>query len=304
MLFGRIRSPKRRLGSAVALVGVATIFPLSIPSLAIELPWALGHRFPRELDWKEARTLAEVVRRDGLTDRIVHSYYDSLSAAMAVYEPRLRQQYGHWGEVRPRLDPARDIPAAAKVYIMPVPPDDPALMRLARAGWLRVHDGSALTSVVSLGELQPPQGVAPVLAELISEEAAWLARHAFNNRFPPLGVALSPKALAELRARRAEQRTHAGRISAAVLVYANAVEASRPEIAAGLRRSVRAWGSVANFIGDETAMDYLSDARFARFQENARRFSREVLALKTDWIPPEALNRAADELFADFFAQD
>jgi len=177
-------------------------------------------------------------------------------------------------------------------------------MRLARAGWLRVHDGSALTSVVSLGELQPPQGVAPVLAELISEEAAWLARHAFNNRFPPLGVALSPKALAELRARRAEQRTHAGRISAAVLVYANAVEASRPEIAAGLRRSVRAWGSVANFIGDETAMDYLSDARFARFQENARRFSREVLALKTDWIPPEALNRAADELFADFFAQD
>jgi hypothetical protein len=288
----------------MALVTVATIFPLSVPSLAVGLAWALGHGFPRELDWKEARTLAEITRRDGLTDRIVHSYYDSLSAAMAVYEPRLRQQYGHWGEVRPRLDPARELSAAAKVYILPVPPDDPVLARLAGAGWLKLHGGSALTSVATLGEPQAPPKVAPVLAQLISEEAAWLARHAFNNRFPPLRVALSPQALASWRARRAEQRTHAGRISAAVLVYAYALEASKPEIAAGVRRSVRAWGSVANFIGDETAMDYLSDARFARFRENVQRFSREVLALQGDWVPPESLNRATDELFADFFAQD
>lgn len=304
MLLGRIHNPELRRWTAIALVALATVFPLSIPSLAVELAWALGHGFPRELDWREARALAEVVRRDGLSGRIVHSYYDSLSAAMAVYEPRLRQQYGHWGEVRPPLDPARDISAGAKVYVMPAPPDDPVLMRLAGAGWLRVHGGSALTSVVTLGEPPAPQAAAPVLAELISEQAAWLARHAFNNRFPPFSAVLSPAALADWRARRAEQRAHAGRIVAAVLVYAYALEASRPEIAAGVRRSARAWGSVANFIGDETAMDYLSDARFARFRENAQRFSREVLALRTDWTPREALNQATDELFAEFFAQD
>ena len=304
MLMAPLAGRRIRVWLAAGLVALATIYPLSIPSLPLELAWAVGHRFPLELDWKEARALAEVVTRDGLSGRVVHSYYDSLSGAMAVYEPRLRQQYGHWGEVRPKQDPAGDISAGEKVYVLPVPPRDVVLQRFAEAGWLRVHGGSELTSIVTLGEPQDPEAVTTALATAISEEAAWLAENAFNNRFPPLREAFSPEALAQYRERRAVQRTHAGRIGAAVLIYAYAIERKEPGVAAGVRRGVRGWGSIANFIGDEMAMDYLSDARFQRFRENAGRFSREVLALQTHWLPTKDLNNVSSELFDDFFQQD
>ncbi|MCW5979089.1 MAG: hypothetical protein KIT09_13495 [Bryobacteraceae bacterium] len=300
------RFANRRLRAALAggLVALATIYPLSIPTLPLEAAWAAGHRFPRELDWNEARALAEIVRRDHLSERIVFSYYDSLSGAMAVYEPRLRQQFGHWGEVRPKVDPAREISAGAKLYVLPLPPDDPTLNRFADAGWIRVHGGSALTSIATLPAPAPLEAVAAPLAEVISEEAAWLHDHAFNNRFPPLGEVFSPAAIARYRERRAVQRTHAGRIQSAVLIYAHALEPSRPDIALGVRGSVRGWGSVANFIGDETAMDYLSEERFERFRRNLAEFSEAVLALRTETLPTERLDKVSRKLFDDFFEQD
>jgi hypothetical protein len=296
---GRIRAVP-----AGALVMLATVYPLSIPTLPLEAAWAAGHRFPRELDWAEARTLADVVTRNGLSDRIVHSYYDSLSGAMAVYEPRLRQQFGHWGEVRPRRDPARDISAGAKLYVLPVPPDDPVLKRFADAGWIRIHGGSRLTTIATLPQARSVEEVTPPLAEAISEEAAWLHNHAVNNRFPPMPDLFSPAAIARHRERMAVQRTHAGRIEAAVLIYAYALEKTRPDIAVGVRGSVRGWGSMANFLGDETAMDYLSDERFARFKENVGRFGREVCVLRTQLLPSERLDKVSDALFDDFFQQD
>jgi hypothetical protein len=290
--------------AATGLVALATIYPLSIPTLPLEVAWAAGHRFPRELDWKEAKALANVVTRDNLAGRIVHSYYDSLSGAMAVYEPRLRQQMGHWGEVRPKQDPARPISAGAKVYVMAVPPGDEVLARLAGSGWIRVHGGSKLTSIVTLPPARSLEEVTPVLATLISEEAAWLHNHAVNNRFPPLGELFSPAAIEAYRGRRNEQRTHAGRISAAVLIYAYALEKDHASFAAGVRGSVRGWGSIANFIGDETAMDYLSNQRFERFRNNLALYGKEVLVLRTQVRPNETLDKISRRLFDDFFEQD
>lgn len=296
----------RRMHAYLAggLVVMATVYPLSIPTLPLEVAWAAGHRFPRELDWKEARTLAEVVERDNLSDRIVLSYYDSLSGAMAVYEPRLRQQFGHWGEVRPKIDPARGISAGAKMYVLPAPPGDPVLKRFAEAGWIRVHGGSDLTSIVTLPKAYSLEETAATLATVISEEAGWLHDHAVNNRFPPLGEVVSPAAIAAYRERRSTQRTHAGRIEAAVLIYSYALEQTRPDIAVGVRGSVRGWGSVANFIGDETAMDYLSDQRFERFRQNVAELGKEALALRTDPLPNARLDRVSDQLFKDCFQQD
>jgi len=61
---------------------------------------------------------------------------------------------------------------------------------------------------------------------------------------------------------------------------------------------------IANFIGDETAMDYLSDARFQRFRRNAARFSGELLSLQRQWLPTKELDKASNDLFDDFFQQE
>jgi hypothetical protein len=75
-LLRHLSRPRLRAALAVGLVLLATIFPLSIPSLPVEIAWATGHGFPRELDWSEARTLAQVVKDSGIENRIVNSYYD------------------------------------------------------------------------------------------------------------------------------------------------------------------------------------------------------------------------------------
>jgi len=68
-----------------------------------------------------------------------------------------------------------------------------------------------------------------------------------------------------------------------------------------VRRSARGWGSVANFIGDETALDYVDEARFERFRQNLRAFAREVEVLRTQALPSEELDQATDRLFGEFF---
>jgi len=86
-----------------------------------------------------------------------------------------------------------------------------------------------------------------------------------------------------------------------VLLYAFAVEGDDPELASGVRRSARGWGSVANFIGDETAMDYVDEERFERFRQNLRVFAREIEVLRTQALPSEELDRATERLFREFF---
>ncbi len=299
-LLGRLARPRLRAALTAAVVLLATVFPLSIPSLPVEVAWATGHGFPRELDWNEARALAQVLEQAGLADRIVNSYYDSLSAAMAVYTP-LRQEFGHWGEVRPPVNPARDIPAAEKVYVLPLAPDDEVLRRLEQAGWAAVHGGSAQTAIVTLAAPAPLEEAAAVAAGILSEESQWLARNAVNNRMPPSADLFDFNRIAQRRRRMAVQRAHAGRIQAAVLVYACALESADPERARRAREAARAWGAIANFIGDETAIDYIGDARFERFRRNVAEWGRAVSVLRRQPLATAEIDRLTGRLIDDFF---
>ncbi len=284
----------------VGIVALATVFPLSMPSLPVEAAWAAGHGFPRQIDWTEARTLAEAVDEAGLSHKMVSSYYDSLSAAMAVYTP-LSQEYGYWGEVRPRIDPAQDISAGEKLYVLPLPPDDPKLRELQAAGWITVRGGSARTTLATLPKPAPLGEAAAVVAGTIHTEAAWLARHAVNNTMPPFPDRFEPAAIQAHRRTMSIQRTHAGRIEVAVLLYAYALENSRPEVARRVRQSARQWGIISNFIGDETAIDYIGATRFERFRVNLARYGQLALALRHQPAPTRELDELTDKLFRDFF---
>ena len=283
-----------------ALVLVATLYPFAIPSLPVETAWAAGQGFPRELDWEEAEALAEVVEADGLQDWIFDPYYDSLNGALSVFVP-VRQRYGHWGEVRPAVDPADTISTGDFVFMIPVPPDDSLLAAFAGNGLVTNHGGGRETSLVTLPAPGGTAAVNPVLVDVVQQEIAWLVENAVPNLFPPASSLFN---VAEIRAHRetmARQKARVGRIQLAVLLYAYAVEADEPELAAGVRRSARGWGSVANFIGDETALDYVDAERFERFRRNLRAFAREAEVLRTQAYPSAELDEATDRLFGEFF---
>jgi len=282
------------------LVILATVMPLSIPAVVIEWSWATGRGFPRELDWNEARTLARVVDGAKLNSRIVNSYYDSLSAAMAVYTD-LRQEYGHWGEVKPVQNPAAAIQASDKVYVVPVPPGDPVALDLQQRGYLQIHGGAKETSIVTITAGHPLAEAVETVIPVMRDNMNWLADHAVNNRFPSMEVILSPKALADRTVLMMLQRKCAGRIELAVLIYSQAVHPAHPNVARGARGSARGWGSVANFLGDETALDYLGDARFERFRHNAKALANALPAIGQSQVPTPEIDQLSSRLFKEFF---
>jgi hypothetical protein len=283
-----------------ALVLVATLFPFAIPSLPVETAWAAGQGFPRELDWKEAEALAGVVEADSLSDRIFFPYYDSMCGAISVFEP-VSQRWGHWGEVRPPTDPADTISTGAYVFMLPLPPEDSLLAVFDGRDLVTNHGGGRQTSLVTLPSPAGTAAVNPMLVDVIDREVDWLLTHARPNLFPPLTTLFNVVEIRDHRAMLAEQKAHIGRIQLAVLLYAFAVEEDEPDLAAGVRRSARGWGSVANFLGDETAMDYVDEARFRRFLVNLETFRDELQVMRTQAYPSPELDRATDRLFTDFF---
>lgn len=58
---------------------------------------------------------------------------------------------------------------------------------------------------------------------------------------------------------------------------------------------------MANFIGDETALDYIDEVRFERFLENLAEWAREVQTLRECELPTPELDEATDRLFDEFF---
>jgi len=284
-----------------ALVLVATLYPFAIPSLPVETAWAAGQGFPRELDWKEAEALAAVVERDSLDDRIFDPYYDSLCGAVAVFVPTVRQRRGHWGEVRPPVDPADTISAGEFVHMLPLPPDDSLLVVFDEAGLVVNHGGGRETTLATLPSPAGTAALNPLLVEVVESEIDWLVTNAVPNLFPPPTMLFNVAEIRAHRARMAEQKAHVGRIQLAVLLYAFAIEQEAPEVAIGVRRSAHGWGGVANFLGDETALDYVDEARFQRFLTNAQTFAREIQVLRTQALPSIELDRATDRLFRDFF---
>jgi hypothetical protein len=299
-LFQRIHSQGLHILLVSLVLLIATVYPLSIPSLPVELAWATGQGFPRELAWDEARELAQVMDGAGVGDRIVNSYYDSLSAAMAVYSP-LKQEFGHWGEVRPKVNPARDISAGERLYILPLPPDDEILRRFRAEGWIEIHGGSQRTTLATLPSSDSPRVVLPAAAKVIQKECQWLAENTVANHMPDPSNLFRPARIEEFRQKTTAQRNRAGRISTALLIMAFSLEDLAPESARDVRSTARGWGAIANFLGDETAIDYLSDAQYEMFRENVANWGDAVLATVSGQLSDSEIRAITDKLMNDFF---
>jgi hypothetical protein len=252
------------------------------------------------LDWTEAEALAKAVEEAGLGDRIVNPYYDSMCGALSVFFP-VRQQGGHWGEVRPLVDPADTISTGSFTHLLPLAPADSFLVAMEDRGLARSHGGGRMTAIVTLPQPGDPSVVVPLAAEAISREGSWLVENAVANVFPDLSILFDEDGMRAWHDQMIEQKWRVGRIQLAVLLYAFAIEGQHPEVAAGVRRSAGGWGSVANFIGDETALDYVGEERFERFRENLRAFIKEAQFLRTGLLPSPEVDQATDRLFNEFF---
>lgn len=293
-------APRFRVAFAACLVAIALLFPLTLPSLAFEVMWRFGPRSPRMLDWNERKQLAEVIGRSGLNHRLVNAWNATQCISMAVFVP-MTFENGHWVEVQPRVYAARQLSAGVKVYALPVPPEDPVLRDLANRGFLAIHGGTWLNSIVTLNGPAALDTAARTLARVGSEEAAWLARHAKNNRMPGVRELLSAEAVMRYRAQAREQRTRAGRIKAAILVYAYALERDHPDLAAGARGAARGFGEMANLLGDEATLDFRSEADHLQLKANLYEWSRQILCFETQVLCTKEMGRINDKVFDDYF---
>jgi hypothetical protein len=199
------------------------------------------------------------------------------------------------------VDPADTISAGRFVHMLPLPPDDSLLAVFTGNGLVTNHGGGKQTSLITLPSPVGTAAFNPLLVDVVDREIDWLLANARPNLFPPPATLFNVVAIREHRAMLAEQKAHVGRIQLAVLLYAFAIEGDEPELAAGVRRSARGWGGVANFLGDETAMDYVDEARFRRFLANLETFRDELQVMRTQAYPSPELDRATDRLFRDFF---
>jgi hypothetical protein len=296
-----LASRRWRAALATVTVMIATVFPLGVPALAAEVRQAAGLDYPRSLDWRESKALADILIRDGLTGRLVYCYNHSFAPSLAVFAP-IRVEKGHWVEVQPKIDPANDVAAEAKVYVMPLAPDNPMVRDFVTRGWVQVHGGTAESSIVTLAVRPALASAAAVVATNGASDGAWLSEHAANNTMDPVPEVLFSKAgIAARRARLREQRFHAGQIELAILLYAYAAEPISPKLARGERMEVRGWASLATFLSDESALDFVSADRHARLKTHLRQWSDAVRSLRVNPYPDLTLDRVTDLLFDDYF---
>jgi hypothetical protein len=300
-VLARISAPRVRLALACALAAIGTLFPLGVPALGAEVRWASGVDYPRMLDWSEARNLARILREARLAGRLVSCDNPSFGPAIAVYTP-IRLEKGHWVEVQPRHDPAEDLPAEVKAYILPLPPNDLTLSDDQSRGWIVVHGGTGRSSVVTLAGRPPLAVAARAAAETGSVEATWLAEHSVRNTLTPISdVLFSRDAIARRRQILFAQRVRAGRVALATLVYAYAAEPVDAETARVARDSARSWNTMAAFLSDEWSADFISKPRFEEFRSNVGAWAAAVRSLSRTAFPSAALRRATEKLFGEFF---
>jgi hypothetical protein len=299
-LLSHIARPAVRVTFATAIFLIAALVPLSLPGWLPEVLWVAGVRYPRMLEWEEARGLAEILHRDQLDRRLVYVYNHSFSPALAAYHP-MSFERGHWVEVQPRPNPANQLSAGIKAYVMPVPPDDVTLRTFERESLLVIHGGTTKSSVVTLPRPGDLARVAMLISRTVPDDARWLSEHAMNNTLGDVKDLFSKGAIEARRIRLREQRIHAGRIAVAALVYAYALEPKYPRLAEGSRGSVRGFSSIAAFLSDEWSIGFIGDARHQRLRENFRRFAEEASKLGDRVTPFEELDRATDRLFDEYF---
>ncbi|HEY6395728.1 MAG TPA: hypothetical protein VIX12_09950 [Candidatus Binataceae bacterium] len=299
----RIAAPRARTAFAAALVALATIFPLGIPNLAAEAAWDAGLHFPRLLDWDEARALAAVIQNNHLNNYLLSCYATSFGPSIAVFTP-VTLQRGHWVEVQPLHDPAEDLSAGTKVYVIPLAPDDPALHESGEMGLVRVYGGTSDSAVITLPHAGDPSIVRQFMTGMMRENAAWLGEHAVNNKMPPIGELVrmaTPQALETHRALMAQQRFHAGRMELACLLYAYSMESKSPDTARGVRNAAMGFGSIASFLSDGDPVGFVDDARHEQFRKNMTAFAAALQQTGSNPAASAEARAAEQKLFADYF---
>ncbi|MBY0274999.1 hypothetical protein K2Z84_06645, partial [Candidatus Binatia bacterium] len=227
---GWLEQPRRARVAAIvtaALVLVATLFPLGPPALGAEALWLVA-RFPRMLDWHELRRVAAALPSEVDHGRIVQGYAVYVPSGLAVWR-KIEGERGHWVEVQPQPDPAFDIPAGDKVYVLALPPDDDALHALASRGWLQIHGGGEWMTVLTLASAPPLDEARANLAATLARDAAWIGEHCEHNAMGDIvSLVLDPTSLTRRRAARNACRTRVARVQLALLETCHALQASDP----------------------------------------------------------------------------
>jgi hypothetical protein len=299
-MMDRISVRAIRLAFATVLVALATLFPLGIPSLLAEASWDAGLHFPLLEDWDQARGLARTIDDHHLNNRLLAVYASSFGPSIAVFTPVVLRK-GHWVEVQPRHDPGDDLSAGAQTYVVPLAPDDPVLASMSQAGLVQIYGGTSDSAVIDLLKPADRKTIAPVVSQILADNADWLGDNAINNRMPPradLVKLWSKKGLDAYRVRMDRQRFRAGRMEIACLVYAYAIENESPKVAYQVRGVARGFGEMAGFIGDGDTVGFMSDARFELFKRNMHAFAA---ALRVGGLDAPAAGPATSKLFDDFF---
>lgn len=265
---------RQRVWSTIGLAALATVLPFGLPSVAGEAVWAAGNHYPLAVNWKNARSIARTIDRAGLTHTLIADYSPTLCPAIAVYAD-ISCEKGDWIEVQPRLDPADSIPAAQKTYVLPIAPDDRALVSLESSGSITTYPiVSTLTSAPqnSLVRLAraPSLAEASVFASVtVAVEAAWLGRNVLDNAISIADLPRISSASGRDQFQRmlADQRTHAARLELACLLYAWSLEPGDPQDALAMRWVALNMGVLASYLSDDFAVDFLGRQRLAAIRE-------------------------------------
>jgi len=300
----RLSAPRLRAAFAAAMVALATLVPLGIPSLLAESTWDLGLKFPRSLDWERASDIADVIAHNHLNDRLAAVYQNSFGPAIAVFTPLVLQR-GHWVEVQPKVDPALELSAGVKLYVVPLAPDDPVLRMMESRGLIGVWGGTPDTAVVTLLKRGDPDALRPMVLQILEANADWLGDHASNNQLAPPAVLLKNIGAAALQARRERmdvQRFHAGRMEMASLVYGYALEPAAPRGAKSFRNRALGFGEMSSFLSDDDPLGYISTDRHRRFRENMLALANALKDSKANdpFSTPQVVS-VTDRLFDDYF---
>jgi hypothetical protein len=302
-MMDRISVRAIRVAFATGLVALATLFPLGIPSLIAEASWDAGLHFPLLEDWDQARGLARIIDDHHLNNRLLAVYASSFGPSIAVFTPVVLRK-GHWVEVQPRHDPGDDLSAGAQTYVVPLAPDDPVLASMSQGGLVQIYGGTSDSAVIDLLKPADRKTIAPVVSQILADNADWLGDNAINNRMPPradLVKLWSKKGLDAYRVRMDRQRFRAGRMEIACLVYAYAIENESPKVAYQVRGVARGFGGMAGFISDGDAVGFMSDARFELFKRNMHAFAAALRAGGSASLDAPAAGPAMSKLFDDFF---
>lgn len=294
----------RRARSAFAwsIVVVATVFPLSIPSLAGEISWDAGIRYPRMLNWSEAHQLADIISANHLNNRLLAVYQFSLGPAIAVFTP-VTVQRGHWVEVQPVHDPANNVPAGDKTYIVPLAPEDPMLDALSNEGLIKVYGGTGDTAVLLLDKRARPDVARALFVRTVSRDAEWLALHSVNNGTPAPGQMFSLVTAQGRAAHRRQldvQRFFAGRMEMATLIYAYSLEPTRPRLAKRLRRAAMDFGTIASYLSDTDPLGRISVRQQARFRRNMAALGVDIAEQGNRPFTGGKVSAALDRLFRGY----